>query len=246
MVLHGRNILKMTLCVKGALSALLGSNPLPGYPFAIAVIKPKNTMKNSFLTLLLSLLTLSLSAQEVSDFPDDPKEICPIKLGSRISESATVQTLSGKEIALAEKIAEKPTLLIAYRGGWCPFCNQHLAEIQKMLPEIKKMGYQVIAISADAPENLKPTISKHDLGYTIYSGSNLSAFDALGIGFELVGPTLSKYQKNDIDLVASQNVLPVPTVMVFDKKGELRFSHVDPNYKERISGDLLMAVLENQ
>ncbi|MEX1011972.1 MAG: hypothetical protein WDZ29_07915 [Balneolaceae bacterium] len=36
-------------------------------------------------------------------------------------------------------------------------------------------------------------------------------------------------------------MLPVPAVFIVDMSGEIRFQYVNPDYKERISGDILIA-----
>ena len=50
-----------------------------------------------------------------------------------------------------------------YRGSWCPYCNTQLSEIASIEDELKKLGYQIVAISPDKPESLNVTETKHDL-----------------------------------------------------------------------------------
>jgi peroxiredoxin len=42
----------------------------------------------------------------------------------------------------------------------------------------------------------------------------------------------------------NKGFLPVPSVFVVDKAGEILFEYINPNYKKRLNGDLLMAVLK--
>jgi len=39
-------------------------------------------------------------------------------------------------------------------------------------------------------------------------------------------------------------IMPVPTVMIVNEKGKILFEYLNPNYKERISGEMLLAVLK--
>ena len=39
--------------------------------------------------------------------------------------------------------------------------------------------------------------------------------------------------------------LPVPTVYVLNEKQEIEFMYINPDYKKRLKGELLMAVLKN-
>jgi hypothetical protein len=38
--------------------------------------------------------------------------------------------------------------------------------------------------------------------------------------------------------------MPVPTIIIVDKKGVIQFEYINPNYKERISGEMLLSVLK--
>ncbi len=40
--------------------------------------------------------------------------------------NATLRHLDGQEVNVGDLCAVKPTVLIFYRGGWCPYCNTHL------------------------------------------------------------------------------------------------------------------------
>ena len=73
--------------------------------------------------------------------------------------------------------------MIVYRGGWCPYCNLHLAALRKVEQPLKEMGFQIIAISPDKPEELMKTDEKHTLGYTLLSDSSATAIKALGLLF---------------------------------------------------------------
>jgi len=39
-------------------------------------------------------------------------------------------------------------------------------------------------------------------------------------------------------------VMPAPTVMIVDQKGKILFEYINPNYKERLSEEMLIAVLK--
>jgi len=39
--------------------------------------------------------------------------------------------------------------------------------------------------------------------------------------------------------------LPVPSVFIIDENGIIKFEYVNPNYKERISGKLLLQAAKN-
>lgn len=57
--------------------------------------------------------------------------------------------VGGGTITLGAPRAEKMTLVVFYRGLHCRRCNPYLNKVQALLPEFKKIGVHVVAVSAD-------------------------------------------------------------------------------------------------
>lgn len=77
----------------------------------------------------------------------------------------------------------------------------------------------------------------------MYSDADGSFIKYIGIGFTPSEGTTSYIAKKTTG--KTTDVLPVPTVLVLNTKGEILFEYISPNYKQRISPELLLAVLEN-
>lgn len=71
-------------------------------------------MKNYLILLYLLLVSFSSIAQ----IADTPEEISPLLIGEKIPE-ISITAINGEAKNLTELIAEKPTVLLFYRGGWC-------------------------------------------------------------------------------------------------------------------------------
>jgi len=149
---------------------------------------------------------------------------------------------------LRQEITNKLTVLIFYRGGWCPFCNLHRVDVQKALEELAQLGYHVLAISPDEPVELSATAEKNQLTYKLLSENDLETIDAFGLGLTLDDATVAKYRKYGIKLRLKRDekiVLPVPAVYLVDQTGKVAFVHYDPDYKQRLSSaELLKAAHE--
>lgn len=160
--------------------------------------------------------------------------------------AASVRTEAGAEVKLTDAIGGKPTVLIFYRGGWCPFCTRHLAALAEAAPGLAAEGYQVLAISPDQPAKLRAKPSHQKLSYTLLSDSEMKAARAFGIAFKMDDALVGKY-KNDygIDLEGdsgqTHHLLPHPAVFIVDRAGVIRFVHVNPDYKVRLSPEEIMA-----
>lgn len=175
----------------------------------------------------------------------EASEIEPLLIGAAAPE-VSVQDETGKEISLRSITKGKNTVLVFYRGGWCPFCSTHLQGLAEAQEQLTKLGYQIVAISPDSPENLKTAEKKGDLGYALYSDPSLAAADAFGISFTLDAKTLKAYKGYGIDLAktsggANPDRLPVPAVFLVGKDNSIRFAYVNPDYETRISSELLLA-----
>src|SRR5271156_5611293 len=79
-----------------------------------------------------------------------------LKVGDSIPD-VTLRTVEDKEVHLRKLVAEKPAVLVFYRGGWCPFCNLHLSSLSSIRDDLTKEGLQLIAISMDQPGKLRET-----------------------------------------------------------------------------------------
>lgn len=193
------------------------------------------------INILIATLLLTATTSSAQIAPD-AKSICPILIGENIPELTLINT-DNQPVELKKLLKEKPTVMIFYRGGWCPYCNAHLAKIAEIENDIIKAGYQVIAISPDEPEQLTHTIDKKELKYTLLSDGDGKLMQAMGIAFKAND---AKWKTNQLQKYSggkNTGFLPVPSVFVVNTKGEVMFEHINPNYKQRLDGKLLMAVL---
>ncbi len=139
---------------------------------------------------------------------------------------------------------EKPVILSFYRGGWCPYCNRQLAGFRTIEPELLALGYDLIFISADKSELLRESLKMGDVDFLLLSDNDLKAARAYGIAFHVNDEMVTRYQKAGIDLeVASGRThhwLPVPASFIIDTAGVIQFQYVNPNYRVRVNGDVLL------
>lgn len=175
--------------------------------------------------------------------PQNPEDISPLLIGESIP-TVKLKDAKGMEFDLNGAVASKPTILIFYRGGWCPYCSKQLSGLQELMPELEKIGYQLLAISTDSPEGLMQSASKEQLGYTLLSDADLQVSKKFGLAFkapkgywEMLPKTTGGMNK---DLL-----LPVPSVFILDKGGKIHYEYINPDFKQRLSPDLLKAVAAN-
>jgi len=161
----------------------------------------------------------------------------PLKAGDSIPD-VKLRTEDNQEVSLRTLASEKPTVLVFYRGGWCPYCNRHLQSLAGIEEDLNKAGVQLVAISMDQPSKLKATPDREKLHYRLLSDSDAAAAKAFGIAFKVDDATVEKYQGYGINLDAASgrdhHILPHPAVFVANTNGIIRFAHVNPDYKVRL------------
>ena len=171
-------------------------------------------------------------------------EVQLLMIGQPIPETK-LQTADGKAFGLAAAAKEQPLAIIFYRGGWCPFCNRHLGQLQETEPQLRELGYRIVAISPDLPGELIKSTDKHHLTYTLLSDSTMETATAFGIAFEVDAATLKKYAGYGIDLEAASgqkhHLLPVPSVFLVGTDGIIDFVYANPDYKTRLAPAVLLA-----
>ena len=204
-----------------------------------------NTMSSRLVLPVLALFTFWVLPTRAALAPS-AAEARPLAVGAT-APAVTVQSPDGSPFDLGAALAEKPTILIFYRGGWCPFCNRELGELAEFEPKFAALGYQIIALSTDAPAGLAPTATKNHIAYRLLSDRTMVAASAYGVAFRVDPVTQKKYAGYKVDLAPIPGEpdavwLPVPTAYVIGRDRVIRFAFSNPDYKTRVpAADLLAA-----
>lgn len=187
------------------------------------------------------LVTISIVANAQDAVPKSATDIAPLLIGEKIPNTI-LKSSDNSDVTISNLLKKKKTVLVFYRGGWCPYCNMHLSALAEAEKQILDLGYQIIAISPDAPENLKITEEKDKIKYTLLSDSKGEFIKAVGISFE--APENYKSTINVHSKGENKTFLPVPSVFVVNTENEIEFEFITPDFKHRITNDLLIAVLK--
>ena len=202
-------------------------------------------MKPLIIAIAISATAAALtSAQNTSAIPDSPSTIHPILIGATLPE-LDLQRPDGTTIQLSTILKAKPTALIFYRGGWCPYCTQQLGQLQTIEKKLVALGYQVIALSPDSPQNLVKAADPESSTLVLLSDSDLAAARAFGVAYRVDQPMLKKLASYKIDIEAASgkkhHLLPVPSVFLVNTNQTVEFTYVNPDYRIRLHPEVLLA-----
>jgi len=158
--------------------------------------------------------------------------------------AATLRSMDDQPVPMDARYAQGPTMLVFYRGGWCPYCNAHLGELNRVEPMLRDLGINVLAVSPDRPAKLRESREKHELSYELLSDSAMELARAFGLAFTVDEETLAKLRQNDMDIEEASGedhrMLPVPAVFLIDREGVIQFAHANPDYTDRLDPEAIL------
>ena len=187
-------------------------------------------------------------AAAVAAYPGHPPPAAaPLGVGDTFPR-LRLRNADNEEVDLSSMLAAAPSVLIFYRGGWCPFCNSHLADLAQNHDRVLRRGWQIIGISPDRPQRLQTSLVEGKIPYTLLSDAEAVAIQATGLSFVVDADTRQRYATHGIDLAAASGHdhyrLPHPAVYLVNRQGEVMFAHVDKDYRQRLRVDDMLAAID--
>lgn len=205
-------------------------------------------MRNFIVVAVVVLSAISGANQalafERGGFAGSANAVTPL-LNGQFAPKTTLKMADGTPVSLQALTLQKPTIVLFYRGGWCPYCSRQLAQLKDIEKELVNLGFQILAISPETPERLQEQKLETEFLVTLLSDEKLATIREFGVGFYVDESTSEKYQTYGIKLAkdeAGREVLPAPAIFMLNTKGQVLFSYVNPDYKVRPSAELVLSV----
>ena len=200
----------------------------------------------SIISAALCLAAALAAPASHAEIAASAEETQPLSVGVA-APSFTARNADGSDFVFDPSSLDRPVMLIFYRGGWCPYCNRHLAELRHVVPELEQRGMDVYFLSADSPANLASALhgDAEGLNYTLLSDARLGAAQAFGLAFRVSDNYYRQAKEYGLDLEEASgethHALPIPAAYVIGAEGTIRFGHTNPDYTQRLSADELRA-----
>lgn len=185
----------------------------------------------------------------VSDHNGRPIGVLPPGIGLAPGQAAPrshAHDAAGQQVDLGPIFDAGPTLLVFYRGGWCPFCQVQIRSLLAAQEELKQRGVQTVVVSVDPPaEGQKKTLAMADPMRVLHD-PDLAAHGAFGVVHQADEAEVKSLRDRGI---AVDGTLPgdrrfaVPAVFLV-QKGQITWAHAEPEYRNPPIYDDLRQVLE--
>ncbi|HEX3783715.1 MAG TPA: peroxiredoxin-like family protein [Pseudonocardiaceae bacterium] len=145
----------------------------------------------------------------------------------------------GEATTLGRELAGKPAVLVFYRGAWCPFCNLALRTYQEQVVEVlADKGIGFFAVSPQKPDGSLSIVETNELTFGVLSDAGNKIATKLGV----LNPERGQEARAAAAALGADvaggngdgtDNLPMPTTVVVDAAGIIRWIDVHPDYTER-------------
>lgn len=125
-----------------------------------------------------------------------------MKVGEKVPD-ISLSDQKGEDFSFEQLVGEKSFVVFFYPKDFTPGCTKEACSFRDSYQDFKKLGAEVIGISADSHESHSKFARKYDLPYIFLSDENKKAREAFGVKPNLLG------------------LLPGRETFVFDKNGKL-------------------------
>lgn len=160
-----------------------------------------------------------------------------VQPGDRLPEMSLHAT-DGTEITDRDLVAHAPTLLVLYRGWWCPSHKTQLDELTAAFDRLSQAGLSVYAGSVDSPAESAP-IQEH-LGdkITVLCDVPTSLLDEIGVRDTRGAPWYDR-----LVFGAKKQDIAMPAAIVIDSSGTVVYSYRSTRIDDRPDPDSILAQL---
>ncbi|ROS47068.1 peroxiredoxin-like family protein [Curtobacterium sp. PhB78] len=156
---------------------------------------------------------------------------------------------TGAATSLGAARGDTPTVIVFYRGAWCPYCNLTLRTYQQeLLPALQGRGARLVAVSPQTPEGTEQSIANGELAFPVLSDPENVLAGRFGVVTAPSTEARAAHTELGFD-VADSNAdgtaaIPFPSVFVIDEHGVVRFVDVHVDYTTRTEVTTVLAALD--
>lgn len=154
----------------------------------------------------------------------------------QILPSVTFQNLDGEPVTTASLLG-RPAVLLFFRGNWCPLSMAQVRELSRRRPQLERRGARIVLISAQPSPRTGRIARRLGLDMEWWSDPELTAARRLGLldpGGTPLGLELFGYPADTV----------LPTVLIADARGEIRYVDLSDNYRARPEPAAFLRVLD--
>lgn len=151
---------------------------------------------------------------------------------------------TGKATSLKGQLADGPVVLSFFRGAWCPFCRAEMHALAKAAGAVEANGGRLIAISPQPKAQSERLAREESIEFPLLFDKEAKVASDYGLAFSL--PQQLRLSARNEGMVPEKDwLVPVPATYVVGQDGMVKFSFLDPNYRNRLDPAAIVEVLHS-
>ena len=163
-----------------------------------------------------------------------------------IAPEFLLENALGGTVSLRGALMRGPVVLSFFRGGWCPFCRAELRAMSWAAQAVAERGASLFAISPQPAAESLAMARTEELTIPLLADRAMTVASEYGLAFEL--PESLRFAALADGMIAGEDGLdwrvPMPATYVISTDGIVRYSFLDPNYRNRLDPEVLVSILD--
>ena len=175
-------------------------------------------------------------ALERGTIAEDADSVTPL-LNGQVAPKITLKMADGSPVSLQAVTMQKPSIVLFYRGGWCPYCNLTLRAWRYAWPDIEFVGGKLLALTPENPSHVQQTVQKNSVDFPVLHDIHSEVARHFGISVVLSNYMSAFYRSlgmntslRNADVVAR---LPLPATYIIDQQATVQYVFVEEDYTQR-------------
>jgi peroxiredoxin len=167
-----------------------------------------------------------------------------------ILPDAELLDVHGMATTLYAVAGDGSSVLVFYRGAWCPSCNLALATYhEQLLPQLARRGINLVAVSPQKPDGSLTMQQKHGLAFTLVSDPGNTIAGRLGILMQPADECRAAQLRLGLDLTSvnadGSAALPWPATVILDADHTVRWMDLQTDYSTRTEPQQVLSALDD-
>ena len=158
------------------------------------------------------------------------------EVGSFLPEFELEDTSKNK--VSSKSFLGNPTIMMFYRGNWCPLCMAQIKEISSQYKDLEKRGVSMVLISPQHHHFSKSLAKKYNVNFQFFVDVD-----------NKVAKQLEIFHKNGLpagmQLLGYKNDTVMPTILITDTNGKIIFADLTDNYRVRPEPETFFKILDD-
>lgn len=150
----------------------------------------------------------------------------------------SLATTDHRTVTDHDLVADAPTLLVLYRGWWCPSHKAQLDEIVDAYELLSAAGLSIYAGSVDGPDESQPVQDRVGETITILCGVSTGLLEEIGIRDQRGAPWYDR-----LIFGAKQQDISMPASIVINETGTVTYAYRSTRVDQRAAPDQILASL---